>query len=546
MILLIDNYDSFTYNIYQYVGELHPHIEAVRNDEITIEEIETMAPEAILISPGPGYPETAGITKEVIRQFSGRVPILGICLGHQAIGEVFGGNVIPAEELMHGKMSKIFIKNTDPLFDGLEEKIYAARYHSLVVDAKNMPDCLEVLGTDEAGQIMALKHKEMPVYGIQFHPESILTEMGMRILENFLTDVAGIDIDNRKKEIDMTTMNQETLKPFLAKIVEGNHLTTEESYKAMDCIMSGNATEAQIASFLTGLRMNGETPEEITGFAKVMRAKAAVVPEETEAIDIVGTGGDLANSFNISTTSSFVIAAAGAKVAKHGNRSVSSKSGAADVLESLGAKIGLSPEEGRQCLEDIGVAFLFAQTHHGSMKYAGPVRAQLGVRSVFNILGPLANPAMTNYIVLGVYEEELLEPMAEVLKNLGVKHALIVFGDDRLDELSISSTSSVCEIKDGKITKYKIDPEELGLSLYSKDDIVGGTADENAVITRDILEGKEQGAKRDIVLLNAGAALYTIGKAATMKEGIELARQAVDSGKALEKLDEFIQYTNAC
>ena len=546
MILLIDNYDSFTYNIYQYVGELHPHIEAVRNDEITIEEIETMAPEAILISPGPGYPETAGITKEVIRQFSGRVPILGICLGHQAIGEVFGGNVIPAEELMHGKMSKIFIKNTDSLFDGLEEKIYAARYHSLVVDAKNMPDCLEVLGTDEAGQIMALKHKEMPVYGIQFHPESILTEMGMRILENFLTDVAGIDIENRKKEIDMTTMNQETLKPFLAKIVEGNHLTTEESYKAMDCIMSGNATEAQIASFLTGLRMNGETPEEITGFAKVMRAKAAVVPEETEAIDIVGTGGDLANSFNISTTSSFVIAAAGVKVAKHGNRSVSSKSGAADVLESLGAKIGLSPEEGKQCLDDVGVAFLFAQTHHGSMKYAGPVRAQLGVRSVFNILGPLANPAMTNYIVLGVYEEELLEPMAEVLKNLGVKHALIVFGDDRLDELSISSTSSVCEIKDGKITKYKIDPEKLGLSLYSKDDIVGGTADENAVITRDILEGKEQGAKRDIVLLNAGAALYTIGKAATIKEGVEIARQAIESGKALEKLDEFIQYTNAC
>ena len=546
MILLIDNYDSFTYNVYQYVGELHPHIEAARNDEITIEEIETMAPEAIIISPGPGYPETAGITNEVIRQFSGRVPILGICLGHQAIGEVFGGKVIPAEELMHGKMSKIFIKNTDPLFDGLEEEIYAARYHSLVVDEESVPDCLEVLGTDEAGQIMALKHKEMPVYGIQFHPESILTEMGMRILENFLTDVAGIDIENRKKEIDMTTMNQETLKPFLAKIVEGNHLTTEESYKAMDCIMSGNATEAQIASFLTGLRMNGETPEEITGFAKVMRAKAAVVPEETEAIDIVGTGGDLANSFNISTTSSFVIAAAGAKVAKHGNRSVSSKSGAADVLESLGAKIGLSPEEGRQCLEDIGVAFLFAQTHHGSMKYAGPVRAQLGVRSVFNILGPLANPAMTNYIVQGVYEEELLEPMAEVLRNLGVKHALIVFGDDRLDELSISSTSSVCEIKDGEITKYKIDPRELGLSLYSKDDIVGGTADENAVITRDVLEGKEQGAKRDIVLLNAGAALYTIGKAATMKEGVELARQAIDSGKALEKLDEFIQYTNAC
>ena len=546
MILLIDNYDSFTYNIYQYVGELHPHIETVRNDEITIEEIEQMTPEAIIISPGPGYPKTAGISEEVIRQFSGEIPILGICLGHQAIGEVFGGKIVPAAELMQGKMSKIFIKNQDPLFDGLEEAIYAARYHSLVVDAKQIPDCLEILGTDEEGQIMALKHKEMPVYGIQFHPESILTEMGMRILENFLIDVAGIDIDNRKKEEDMTTMNQETLKPFLAKIVDGNHLTTEESYKAMDCIMSGNATEAQIASFLTGLRMNGETPDEITGFARVMRAKAAVVPEETEAIDIVGTGGDLANSFNISTTSSFVIAAAGAKVAKHGNRSVSSKSGAADVLEALGAKIGLSPEEGKQCLDDLGVAFLFAQTHHGSMKYAGPVRAQLGVRSVFNILGPLANPAMTNYIVLGVYEEELLEPMANVLKNLGVKHALIVYGDDRLDELSISSTTSVCEIKDGEITKYKVDPRELGLSMYTKEEVAGGTADENAVITREVLSGEEQGAKRDIVLLNAGAALYTIGKAVTMKEGVELARQAIDSGKALAKLDEFVQYTNAC
>ena len=183
----------------------------------------------------------------------------------------------------------------------------------------------------------------------------------------------------------MSAVNQETLKPFLAKIVEGNHLTEEEAYKAMDCIMSGNATDAQMGSFLTGLRMNHETPEEITGFAKVMRAKAAIVPEETEAIDIVGTGGDLANSFNISTTSSFVIAAAGAKVAKHGNRSVSSKSGAADVLEALGAKIGLTSEESKECLDEVGAAFLFAQTHHGSMKYAGPVRAQLGVRSVFNL-----------------------------------------------------------------------------------------------------------------------------------------------------------------
>ena len=391
---------------------------------------------------------------------------------------------------------------------------------------------------------MAVCHKEYPVYGIQFHPESILTEMGMRILENFLTNIVGIRLGDSKKEETMSAVNQETLKPFLVKIVKGNHLTEEEAYKAMDCIMSGNATDAQMGSFLTGLRMNHETPEEITGFAKVMRAKAAIVPEETEAIDIVGTGGDLANSFNISTTSAFVIAAAGAKVAKHGNRSVSSKSGAADVLEALGAKIGLTPEESKKCLDEVGAAFLFAQTHHGSMKYAGPVRAQLGVRSVFNILGPLANPAMTNYIVLGVYEKELVRPMADVMKNLGVKRALIVYGDDGLDEISISSTTSVCEIDGDEIKEYTINPEELGLTLAKKEDIVGGTADENAIITKDILTGKEQGAKRDIVLLNAGAALYTIGKAETIKDGVKLAAEMIDSGKANEKLEQFIAYTN--
>ena len=509
MILMIDNYDSFTYNVYQYIGSLYPQIQVVRNDEITIDEIRNLQNlEALVISPGPGYPDSAGISKEAIKTFGKEIPVLGICLGHQAIGEVYGGKVVPAKELMHGKMSEITINNKNPLFEGLEDKIYAARYHSLIIDDETFPEDLKVIGRDEKGQIMAVCHKEYPVYGIQFHPESILTEMGMRILENFLTNIAGIRLGDSKKEETMSAVNQETLKPFLTKIVEGNHLTEEEAYKAMDCIMSGNATDAQMGSFLTGLRMNHETPEEITGFAKVMRAKAAIVPEETEAIDIVGTGGDLANSFNISTTSAFVIAAAGAKVAKHGNRSVSSKSGAADVLEALGAKIGLTPEESKKCLDEVGVAFLFAQTHHGSMKYAGPVRAQLGVRSVFNILGPLANPAMTNYIVLGVYEKELVRPMADVMKNLGVKRALIVYGDDGLDEISISSTTSVCEINGDEIKEYTIDPEELGLTLAKKEDIVGGTADENAIITKDILTGKEQGAKRDIVLLNAGAALY--------------------------------------
>lgn len=462
MILMIDNYDSFTYNVYQYIGSLYPQIQVVRNDEITIDEIRNLQNlEALVISPGPGYPDSAGISKDVIKTFGKDIPILGICLGHQAIGEVYGGKVVPARELMHGKMSEITINNKNPLFEGLEDKIYAARYHSLIIDDETFPEDLKVIGRDEKGQIMAVCHKEYPVYGIQFHPESILTEMGMKILENFLTDIAGIRLGDSTKEETMSAVNQETLKPFLAKIVEGNHLTEEEAYKAMDCIMSGNATDAQMGSFLTGLRMNHETPE-----------------------------------------------------------------------------------ESKKCLDEVGVAFLFAQIHHGSMKYAGPVRAQLGVRSVFNILGPLANPAMTNYIVLGVYEKELVRPMADVMKNLGVKRALIVYGDDGLDEISISSTTSVCEINGDEIKEYTIDPEELGLTLAKKEGIVGGTADENAVITKDILTGKEQGAKRDIVLLNAGAALYTIGKAETIKDGVKLAAEMIDSGKANEKLEQFIAYTN--
>lgn len=543
MILLIDNYDSFTYNVYQGIGELYENIEVVRNDEITVEEMKKKDIEALVISPGPGYPDTAGISKEAVRYFAGRIPILGICLGHQAIGEVFGAKTVHAQQLMHGKQSKITVDSSVSLFHGLPETLPVARYHSLIVDREGMPDELLIVGTDDEGQVMAVKHKDYDVYGIQFHPESILTESGKTIFENFLK-LAGIEIKTEKKEEEMEAAKKTVMKPYLEKIVEGKHLTADEAYEAMDCIMSGGATQAQIASFVTGLRMNHETVDEITGFAKVMRAKAAVVKGETEAIDIVGTGGDLASSFNISTTSAFVIAGAGQKVAKHGNRSVSSKSGAADVLEALGAKIGLSPEQNQKCLEEIGVAFLFAQTHHGSMKYAGPVRAQLGVRSVFNILGPLANPAMTNYIVLGVYEEDLLRPMAEVMQNLGVKQAMIVYGDDCLDEISISDTTSICEIRDGKLISYKISPEEFGMAMAPKDSIKGGTSDENAVITREILTGKEQGPKRDIVLMNAGSALYTIGAAKDMQEGIEMARKSIDSGKAMQKLNQFIEFTN--
>lgn len=542
MILLIDNYDSFTYNLYQALGVMYPHIEVKRNDEITLDEIEKMKPEAIIISPGPCYPAQAGISEEVIRTFSGRVPILGVCLGHQAIAESFGGKIVQAEKQLHGKQTDVKIDTASPLFAGLPSSIPVARYHSLIVEKSSLPECLKIISEDADGQIMGLKHKEHATYGMQFHPESIMTDSGMTILANFLR-IAGIQPDMAAAPAIPDAKKTE-LKPLIAKAVEGEHLTQEEARRAVDIIMSDRATNAQTAALLTAMRMNVENADEITGCAMGMREKMTTVPHEQEVLEIVGTGGDLANSFNISTTSGFVIAACGQAVAKHGNRSVSSKSGATDVLESLGVKIASTPEKASACIDETGISFLFAQSYHKAMKFVGPVRAQIGIRTVFNILGPLANPANAEYMVVGVYEDRLLELVANVLKNLGVKRALVIRGSDGLDEFSISAHTNVFEIRNGEIMSYEVTPESVGLKRATKDEIVGGTAAENAEITRGILSGKITGAKRDIVLLNSGAALYTCGKAESIAEGVKIAAEAIDSGAAMEKLNAMIEFTN--
>lgn len=543
MILLIDNYDSFTYNLYQYIGTLYQDILVKRNDEITLEQIGKYSPQAIILSPGPGYPGKAGICVDAVRHFSGRIPILGVCLGHQAIQEAFGGRIVHAKHLMHGKSSEIILKKA-PLFSGLPERIKVGRYHSLIVDRMSMPDCLEILAEDEEGQIMAFRHKEHPTYGVQFHPESILTHSGMRILENFCGQIAGLPITPSNTPSDSIPPDQRNaLKPYIFQVIEGKDLTEQEAIEAMDCIMSGGATNAQIGSFVTALRMKGETIPEITGFARVMRQKAAPMPGCSASIDIVGTGGDMVGTFNISTTSAFVGAGAGLQVAKHGNRSVSSKSGAADVLEALGVKIGLTPAQASQCLNTCGVSFLFAPSFHGSMKFAAAPRKEIGVRSVFNILGPLANPALADYILLGVYEEDLMEPMARVLMNLGIKGAMIVHGSDGLDEVTISGVTEVCELRDGKLVKYQLDPADYGIDYAPLEAILGGTARENAQITQEILDGKT-GPKRDIVLLNTACALYIAQKAESIAEGIQMAARSIDSGAAKKKLEQLKNQTH--
>jgi len=543
MILLIDNYDSFTYNLYQAIGQLYEDITVIRNDKLTIEQIQNMQPEAIIISPGPGYPKDAGISVAAIEKFSGTIPILGVCLGHQSIAQAFGGDIIHAKQLMHGKASTITVNNQCPVFKHLSDAITVARYHSLIVDENTLPSCLEITARDDTKQIMAIAHTSHPTYGVQFHPESILTKDGMQIIENFLYYVAKVKITPLHTEKNqLPPAQRNALKPYIFKIIEGTDLSEEEAYDAMDCIMNGGATDAQIGSFTTALRMKGETISELTGFAKVMRQKAATIENGTDAIDIVGTGGDMANTFNISTTTSFVVAGAGVKVAKHGNRSVSSKSGSADVLEQLGVNISLTPEQAAACLDQCGICFLFAQKFHGSMKFAAPSRREVGVRTVFNILGPLANPALTNYIVLGVYDEALMEPMAKVLMNLGIKGAMIVHGNDGLDEVTISDRTTVCEIQENKLIKYEIIPEDYHIPIVDLNEVIGGTAEENAKITFAVLNGK-QGPQRDIVVMNAACALYTAGKASSLAEGVRLAQESIDSGKALEKLEELKQVT---
>lgn len=333
------------------------------------------------------------------------------------------------------------------------------------------------------------------------------------------------------------------IKEATVKLIDKEDLTYEEANAVIDEIMSGKTSDVQTAAFLAALSTKGETIEEITACASAMRDHALPLQHQMDLLEIVGTGGDQAMSFNISTTSAIVIASGGVKIAKHGNRAASSKSGAADCLEALGVNIELEPEKCVKLLEEIGICFLFAQKYHTSMKYVGPVRKELGVRTVFNLLGPLTNPASANMQVMGVYAQELVEPMARVLSGLGVKRGMVVYGQDKLDEISVSAPTTICEFSDGVYQTYTIEPEDFGLQKASKEDLVGGTPLENAKITREILDGKK-GAKRDAVLLNAGAGLYIGGKAATFKEGVQLAAELIDSGAAKKKLEDFIEQSN--
>ena len=333
------------------------------------------------------------------------------------------------------------------------------------------------------------------------------------------------------------------IKEAIYELVNGNNLSYDMAEEVMDEIMSGEASQIHMGAFLTGLRMKGETIEEITACAAGMRKHCVRLLHNMDVLEIVGTGGDEANTFNISTISALVVSAAGIPVAKHGNRSVSSKCGAADVLEALGVDIAIGPMKSAEILGKINLCFMFAQTYHTAMRFVAPVRKELGIRTIFNILGPLANPAGANFELLGVYDEKLVEPLAQVLLKLGVKRAIVVHGQDGIDEISMCAPTTCCELRDGQLTSYVLEPEQVGLPRCRPGDLTGGAPEENAQIALDILNG-QKGPKRNAVVLNSAACIYMVRDGITLKEAVKTAEELIDSGKAKEQLEKFIALSN--
>ncbi len=547
MILVVDNYDSFTYNLVQLLAALGAEVRVERNDEVSAGQVVAMEPRGVVVSPGPGTPAGAGASEEIIAAAAeAGIPVLGVCLGHQAIAEVFGGRVVRAPEPIHGKTADVLHDGAGVLA-GMPRPFTATRYHSLVVDPASVPGCLEVTARTGDGLVMAVQHRSKPVFGVQFHPESVLTPEGVVVLENFLK-LAG-EIEAAEPEpvaaapVAAAQGASDLVRAAISRAVAGESLSEDEAHEVMGSIMDGEATPAQIASLVTAIRMKGESVDEIAGFARAMRERATPVrPQAAGVLDTCGTGGDGRATFNISTTTAFVVAGAGVPIAKHGNRAVSSASGSADVLEALGVDISLSPSDVARCIDDVGVGFLFAQALHSSMRHAGGPRREIAIRTVFNILGPLTNPAGAARQLLGVYDPALVPVMAEVAARLGSERVLVVHGHPGIDEVSASGPTLVGEARAGSVRIYEIVPESVGIARGGTDALRGGDAAANAAIVRSILEG-EAGPRRDVVLMNAAAALLAADAVADLAEGVARARESVETGEALARLEALAALT---
>ncbi len=556
MILVIDNYDSFTYNIVGHLQTRKKEVKVIRNDDENVEKILAYKPELLILSPGPKSPREAGICIDLVQavaRMEKPIPIFGVCLGCQVLAAAFGSSIVRANLLFHGKVSTITHDGT-AAFKNLTSPMVQARYHSLVIEAASLSDDYRITAKSEDDEIMGIKHKTLPFEGVQFHPESIASVDGTCILDNAVEQVgraeqveqAGLDKRAGQAEAEVNA-----LRVSIDILLEGKSLTRDEARASMDSISNGNASTEEMVMFLTAMRLKKETATELAGIALSARDHAVPFPMSQSIdflCDIVGTGGDSKNMINVSTTAGIVAAGAGARVAKHGNRAVSSSCGSADVLEALGVDITLSKERMTSMVEEAGMGFLFAPLYHPAMKHVVPVRKKMKTRTLFNILGPLVNPAHVPSIVLGVYDESLLDLMANALLEMKIEKAIVVHSHDGSDELSVQFPSELVEITGSKVTRYTLDPNDYGFH-YDQNKIYAGLegkgAPENAEKILRILRGTEKGIAHDTMVLNAGCLLYVCGKAQTLVDGIELAKNSIETLKALHCLEKMKQLSKA-
>ena len=525
MIAFIDNKDSFSFNIVQLLEKVsETKVMVFRAEECSVQDIEKEKPTHLVVGPGPGTPEEAGISIEAIKYFAGKIPILGICLGHQAIAAAFGAKIVQAKNIRHGIVEEM---QTDGkgLFRMIGKTGKYTRYHSLVVDESTLPQEFEVSCRAKDGDIMGIRHKNFVIEGVQFHPESIASEMGDRIIKAFL---------NYRRE----NLNHSAI---LNQLIDKKDLSEEQAEAFMDNVADGTMDERIMAAILVALQAKGVAPSEITGCAKALLKIKTPFPYSGKGVaEIVGTGGDCKGSFNISSLSAIVAASCGQSVIKHGNRAVSSKSGAADFIEGLGVNIMATPQQTAELAKKTGFAFLMAPVYHPAMRFAAPVRKALGIKTIMNILGPLLNPCEPEYEVLGVYTKSLLKTYARAAKSLGAKRVMVVNSEDGYDEISPCAKTNVYQIDEtGREYEYVINPKNFGIFDADEAELCGGSAEDNRKLAMELVNGKGRKTLRYAVGLNTAAILYLCGKTQTLKEGYKMALSALDDGKVLEKINQI-------
>lgn len=529
MILIIDNYDSFTFNVVQSLSQYtKEEIKVVRNDEYGVSELAEMNPSHLIVSPGPGNPAHAGVSVEAIRYFAGKLPILGICLGHQAIGEAFGAKIVHAKQVCHGIIQDISLDGKG-LFRTIGKTGRFTRYHSLVIEKESLSDEFEITATSADGDIMGIRHKTLPIEGVQFHPESIASENCKDIFLNFL--------NYRRENLPVAA--------FLNQLLDGRDLSEEQAAFFMENVTDGTMDERVMAAILVAMQAKGIAVSEMTGCARALLAKKTPFPCSKKGLaEIVGTGGDCKGSFNISSLSALVAASCGQGIAKHGNRAVSSKSGAADFFENLGINIMANPEFTAKMVEKTDFGFLMAPVYHSAMRFAAPVRKALGVKTIMNVLGPLLNPAGAEYEVLGVYSKDIMEDYARAAKSLGAKRVMVITSEDGYDEISpCAKTYAFIIDEKGQESSFIIDPAKFGINDAYPEELAGGNGEENAALAMEVLKGGGRRTIRYAVGLNTGAVLYLCGKAKNLKEGYDMALASIDSGKALKKLEQIKEFS---